>query len=209
MKKTPKIFWFADSGIESSTTAAFEDHLHGNRGVHSCDDDDESPPSLDTAIQRLAETIKEFDVHSGVSNGNGHDKNHVTHDFKAEEFFPKEKTLTNGNNRVSGKNGNSKMLGKNGHANGNGQNGHGTKEKIDTNGNGSKLFGRNGNGKQPLAKDAKSEKSMTKEKAKTNGSICGTGKKIMCDLTMKMIKAIIISKIKFVSTLKFVTSQLI
>ena len=38
----------------------------------SPDDDDESPPSLDTAIQRLAATIKEFDVHSGVSNGNGH-----------------------------------------------------------------------------------------------------------------------------------------
>ena len=180
MKKTPKIFWFADSGIESSTTAAFEDHLHGHRGIHSCDDDDESPPSLDTAIQRLAETIKEFDVHSGVSNGNGNGnsvsngngKTHLIHDFKTEEIILKEKTLTNGNHRANGKNGNSNLLhdGKNG--------GPVSKEKPETNGNGSRVATRNGNGKPPLAKESKSERNVAKEKPKQNGSINGTGKQI-------------------------------
>ena len=184
MKKTPKIFWFADSGIESSTTAAFEDHLHGHRGAHSCDDDDESPPSLDTAIQRLAETIKEFDVHSGVSNGNGHNGNgHVSHDFKTEEYVPKEKPLTNGNSRAPAKNGSSNLLydGKNGKSNGFGQNGHGSKEKLETKGSGNKLAGRNGNGRQPfpmqeMAKESKAEKAIAREKPKQNGSIIGTGK---------------------------------
>ena len=100
---TLKLFLITDSGIESSTAVTFEDHHRGTRDGHSGDDDDESPPSLDTAIQRLAETIKEFDVHSGGSYVNGNGKLHLTQETNIDENIPKEKLTTNGNVHGAGK----------------------------------------------------------------------------------------------------------
>ena len=53
---------FADSGIESCP-AMFDRH-HRMKGAVAVSDEDEAPPSFDTVIQRLAETIKEIDHHN-------------------------------------------------------------------------------------------------------------------------------------------------
>ena len=48
----------SDSGVESSPA------ILDRRCFRHLEQDEDEPPSLDTAIQRLAETIKEFDHHS-------------------------------------------------------------------------------------------------------------------------------------------------
>ena len=95
----------SDSGIESSTAVAFEEHHRRAMDSRSYDDDDESPPSLDTAIQRLAETIKEFDVHSGNGVVNGNGKMDLTDETLDDETISKsqKEVAKNGNGNGAGK----------------------------------------------------------------------------------------------------------
>ena len=144
----------------------------------SPDDDDESPPSLDTAIQRLAETIKEFDVHSGVSNGNGHETMVCNGNGHADA------TKRNG---VYGASSNGNVIGQknNGSRHNSVTSGNGSRHSSIASGNGSGKANGNahsmsgngkGNGKPQLTHETKIEGTKSKEQSLINGKIQGSGK---------------------------------
>ena len=155
----------------------------------SPDDDDESPPSLDTAIQRLAETIKEFDVHSGVSNGNGHGTmvcNGNGHaDATKRNGVYGASSNGNGIGRINNGSRHNIITSGNGSRHNSVTSGNGSRHSSIASGNGSGKANGNGhsmsgngkgNGKPQLTHETKIEGTKSKEQSLINGKIQGPGK---------------------------------
>ena len=155
----------------------------------SPDDDDESPPSLDTAIQRLAETIKEFDVHSGVSNGNGHgtmvcNGNGHADATKRNGVFGASSN-GNGIGRINNGSRHNSIASGNGSRHNSVTSGNGSRHSSIASGNGSGKANGNGhsmsgngkgNCKPQLTHETKMEGTKSKEPSLINGKIPGPGK---------------------------------
>ena len=88
------VFCFSDSGVESSATnigfeSAISDNEHPPPNIEDEGSPAPAPPSLEDAMQRLAETIKEFDSHAMTDQ-----------DEEKSTSAPAEgQNITNGENR--------------------------------------------------------------------------------------------------------------
>ena len=62
------MFKITDSGVESSTAFATDETRAPTATGVTTDEDPEGSPTLEVAMQRLADTIKEFDSHSRMDS---------------------------------------------------------------------------------------------------------------------------------------------